>query len=96
MQEWINLLIQVPLVAAFMWFVLKMLEHQQKATDKRDEEWRKFLEEQGRQYSEGLKELAQTVKELSAHMQEHDEAMRGAVSRMNGVVSERAKKRDSE
>jgi hypothetical protein len=63
MPEFVNLLMQIPLVGIFVWFTLKMLEIQEKANQERDEQWRRFLQDQAEQYNKGLARIAEEVKE---------------------------------
>ncbi len=45
-EAWIGLAIQLPLVAAFIWFALKLIEIFTRSIDERDKSWRQFMEEQ--------------------------------------------------
>lgn len=58
------LLIQIPLVAAFMWFTLKLNEANSRAQTKRDQEWREFLQEERKLRNEGMARLAEEIKSL--------------------------------
>lgn len=72
-QMWVSLAIQIPLVVAFMWFVLEInkrsdLSNQNRdvlaaaANQKRDEEWRAFLTSQREQYITALGRFAEELK----------------------------------
>ena len=41
--EWINLLVQLPLVGVFIWFTLRLMQMVQDEREKRDTEWRTWL-----------------------------------------------------
>lgn len=44
--QWMSVLVQVPIVAAFMWFVLKLSEIHRAERESRDTEWRQWIEGQ--------------------------------------------------
>jgi hypothetical protein len=57
------MLVQVPLVGVFIWFSLKMNEHNLAAMSKRDAEWREFLREQREANNQALGRLAEELKQ---------------------------------
>ena len=73
------LLIQVPLVGAFMWFVLELNKRQDNSQTKRDGEWREFLKEERTRRSENtirmvdeMKEIAKLVAATNTLVAQHD------------------------
>ena len=60
----IPLLIQVPLVGAFMWFVLELNKRQNDGLEKRDRDWREFLVEERAHRGEDTARVADEIKEL--------------------------------
>ena len=64
-QTIVNLLAQVPLVGIFVWFVLKTGDRNQAAQEKRDEQWRIFLQQQSDTHAKSVGRLAEEIKELS-------------------------------
>lgn len=56
--ELISVLAQVPLVGAFIWFVLELTKRQQAEQTERDHQWRTFLTEQGSSNNEALGRMA--------------------------------------
>ncbi len=62
----IPLLIQVPLVGVFMWFVLEINKRQAEERERRDKEWRDFLIEERLRRGEASLRLAEEMKALAA------------------------------
>jgi hypothetical protein len=77
--DWQQTLVQVPIVAAFIWFVLKMDERAQAVGEKRDSMWREFLSAQNEATVDAL---GKVVNKLD----EHDSVMRMAITRMEAAA----------
>lgn len=99
MLDWggvVNLLIQIPLVGIFVWFVLKRDERMERAQDKRDEAqnrreaaWREFLTEERTQNNEAIARLAEEIERIAERLETnttllvaHDTRTRPAVERI--------------
>jgi len=82
--EFYNLLVQIPIVGAFVWFVLKWSDRMQAAMDKRDLEFREFLKEQRLEDRKVLSDLVEAF-------QEHDARMTRAVTTMEERTARREK-----
>lgn len=75
----INLLVQVPLVGIFVWFILQRDKQTAESEKRRDEQWRDFLREErelratsiGR-LAEELKSIGQEVARVTALLVSHD------------------------
>jgi len=78
-QTWVNLAIQIPLVAAFIIFTLKIVDifvKQQQTRDvqflaaiqQRDQEWREFVSSMQARYSDGLTAVAREVNDASRQL----------------------------
>lgn len=63
--SWVSLLVQVPLVGIFVWFVLTMMDRQAKEQQSRDEQWRNFLREQREANNSALARLAEEIKSIA-------------------------------
>jgi len=72
----LNLLVQIPLVGAFMWLMLKIMERQDAREEKRealdrderrdrDAAWQKFLTEQRTASNDAIGRIAEEVKSLA-------------------------------
>lgn len=72
MANWESLLVQVPLVAAVIWFVLEMDRRNARYAASRDSEWRKFLEDQREAFTASLAQISQSVKDLEQTFDGHD------------------------
>lgn len=55
----ISLLIQIPLVGAFMWFALRLSADYRADTDKRDKQWQAFIEQQNELWRNFIRELVE-------------------------------------
>jgi hypothetical protein len=62
----INLLIQIPLVGIFIWFILERDKRSDVKQLERDEQWREFLKEQRAQNNAAVSRLAEEQKEMRA------------------------------
>lgn len=77
-----NLLIQIPIVAAFIWFVLTWSQRNQQAMDKHDQEMRAYWGAQ-REYDRAvLEKLTASVEKLCEMVEAHDAKMDKAIVRM--------------
>ena len=72
----INLLIQLPIVGIFVIFILEWSKRQDKATEKRDQDWREFLREERLHRVEAIGRLAEEIKSVSQQ-----------VNQLNGLLS---------
>lgn len=72
---WLSLLIQIPLVGIFVWFVLTMLERQGKEQQNRDEQWRTFLMEQREANNSALARLAEEIKSIAQEVAQMRQAL---------------------
>ena len=61
-----SVLLQLPLVAIFIWFSLELLARFQRAQDKRDQEWRDFLEQERQARDKMAARLAEEIKRMNA------------------------------
>ena len=68
--ELVALLSQVPVVAAFMWFVLEMLNRFDRAQAARDNMWREFLEQERRAREEWAEKITRELRELAEVIRE--------------------------
>lgn len=64
MDPLISIGMQIPVVAMFAWFVLKMTADHTKAQERRDDEWRDFLKDQRESHHAALSRLAEEIKTL--------------------------------
>lgn len=83
MTGWEQVAIQVPIVAAFIWFVLEMDKRNAKYAHERDEAWRKFLSDQSKAFTDSLGKITQEVGSLGKRFEQHDQTMREALTRMD-------------
>jgi hypothetical protein len=72
----INLLIQIPLVGIFVWFILERDKRSDAQQSDRETQWRDFLREQREQNNSSIARLAEKIESIS-----HE------VARLNGVLS---------
>ena len=61
-----SLLVQIPLVGIFIYFILEWTKRIEKANTERDNQWREFLKEERILRTEVLRAIAQEVKENTA------------------------------
>lgn len=66
--DWTNLILQVPIVAAFIWFAVQMQKNFLEALDRRDDEY----SERNEALCRALNATATQVMELTKHLIEHD------------------------
>jgi hypothetical protein len=72
----VNLLMQIPLVGIFIWFILERDKRSDAQQSTRETQWRDFLKEQREQNNAAIARLAEKIESIS-----HE------VSRLNGVLS---------
>ena len=68
-EQYVGLLVQVPLVGIFIWFTLRIVDRFMASLDKRDTQWQSFLEEQRKLTNESISNMAarfgDDIKEVS-------------------------------
>lgn len=84
--DWLQTLTQVPIVAAFIWFVLKMDERSQAVNEKRDQIWRDFLTAQNLTQAQALEKTTGALERVVEKLDEHDNVMRTAIVRMEATA----------
>lgn len=91
--DYLSLLLQIPLVGIFVWFVLRLNEKNQTAQDRRDAEWREFLREERQARTEGLGRLAEEMKEVAriitgtqTLLMQHDQRTSAAVPQIQELL----------
>lgn len=89
-----NLLAQVPLVAAFMWFILEQQKRQQVEQMQRDEQWRNFLRGQREENILALGRLTDKMSCMNAQMAEMNETLTAHDARMKAWWQEKGKPQD--
>jgi len=72
----VNLLMQIPLVGIFVWFILERDKRMDVQQISREEQWREFIKEQREQNNAAIGRLAEEIKCTSIE-----------VSRLNGMLS---------
>jgi hypothetical protein len=92
MAGWEQIAIQVPIVAAFIWYVLEMDKRNASYSKERDEQWRSFLADERRAFTESLNAIASTVKALADRMESHDERTKEAIIEMETTVGLRVQR----
>jgi hypothetical protein len=80
--NWESLLVQAPLAAAVIWFVLEMDRRNARYAARRDDEWRKFLEDQRQAFTASLTQISQSVRDLEQAFNGHDRAMQKTLVRL--------------
>lgn len=86
MVNWEQVAVQIPIVVAFIWFVLEMDKRNARYAHQRDEQWRQFLHEQAKQFTEALKPITATIGKLVKATERHDRGMQKAVDQMHMAV----------
>lgn len=79
---WENLAIQIPIVAAFVWFVLEMDKRNAAYAKSRDDQWRDFLSKQSALTVEALGKVTASVEAIDAKFDAHDRMMSEAIIAM--------------
>jgi hypothetical protein len=72
----IQLLLQLPIVGIFVFFILEWSKRMEKSQEDRETKWREFLREEREQRSENARRLAEEIKSVSQE-----------VSRMSGIIT---------
>lgn len=67
---YISLLIQVPLVGMFIWFTLRQNKDFLDAMEKRDAQWRDFLNKHTESNNQAIGRIAEEVKTLARELSE--------------------------
>ena len=57
--EYINLLIQIPLVGIFVWFALRLSADYRADAEKRDKQWQTFIDQQNELWRSFIKDLVE-------------------------------------
>ena len=95
MEPWLQLLIQIPLVGAFMWFVLKQQERdaaerkerqEREASERaaRDAAWQAFLTDQRSATVTALSEVSQELGRVADHLNK----LQGTVEQHDVIMRE--------
>lgn len=71
----INLLIQIPLVGIFIWFILERDKRSDVKQLERDQQWREFLKEQREQNNAAIARLAEEIKKIAQQVSHLDDAI---------------------
>jgi len=71
----LNLLAQVPLVAIFIWFVLKRDKQYQDSTKERDKQWQDYLRERNGREEKALTAMTDQLKHMGDKLQRHTESI---------------------
>jgi hypothetical protein len=61
----VSIAAQVPIVAIFIWFTLKIQDKSDQMVQRRDEQWRKFLEESEKRSMEAYMGIVSELKEVA-------------------------------
>lgn len=97
LESMLTALIQIPFIAAFIWFAVRMSHDYRDDAKLRDQHWMEFLKlereqrkiamnqgmEEVKAMTEGMKELTHAIADLAKHMIQHDG---GAVSRHEDLI----------
>lgn len=83
---WENLAIQIPIVAAFVWFVLEMDKRNAAYAHQRDTQWREFLSSQNEINQAAWENNTRVLQRVADKLDEHDKVMREAVVRMEATT----------
>lgn len=94
--ELIGLLSQIPLVGIFIWFVLEWTKRTSANQEKRDEQMRKFLDEQRTQDREILSRLINQLDKIVSLLENHDTKTDIAVAKMEERTRPRKTRKESE
>lgn len=87
--QFITLLIQVPLVGIFAWFVLHSTRQNQDFMNKRDEAWTTMMKDQNTQWRTTMDEMKKTLNELAKQVKRNTSAV--LISARRGDTGEIAK-----
>lgn len=64
-EAWLNLIVQIPVVGIFIWFILEWTKRNNVAQIARDREWREFMREERKSHTDNLSQLAEEIKTIS-------------------------------
>ncbi len=73
--DWLSVLVQVPLVAVFIYFALQQQKQFNLYLERREEAWRDFLKEERDALVRALDALTDEVRAVRDHLQQHDTRM---------------------
>lgn len=68
MDTWLNLLVQIPLVGIFVWFILERDKRSNASQLERDKEWRDFMREQREAHTSSISRLAEEIKAINGQV----------------------------
>lgn len=83
--------LQIPLVAAFIWFSLKLVDIFIKFNEKQSEQWRAFLESSEKRHAEGMARLGDILQKQGLDielMKTEQQALASGVRESNRMVAE--------
>jgi acyl-CoA reductase-like NAD-dependent aldehyde dehydrogenase len=80
--SWENIAAQVPIVVAFIWFVLEMDKRNAKYAASRDNQWRAFFEKITRDTNKDMNKVTEILEKLATEIREHREEFRDAIITM--------------
>jgi len=83
MGEWVTILVQIPIVAAFIWFVLEMDKRQKAYMENREKSWQDFLRTERQASEANLSKVANRLDALGDVIEKHDQKLDIAIARMN-------------
>lgn len=101
--EWIQVLVQIPLVAAFIWYTLELWRRNSELEGQRDDAWRCFMREQQSYWQSFIDTqnqvmiagLSDVTNEMS-HVEHRLETLSDLLVRHNGMVRGMDDKKDNE
>ena len=80
--DWLTILVQIPIVAAFIWFVLEMDKRQKAYMEKREKSWQDFLSTERQASEANLTKVANRLDALGEVIEKHDSKLELAITRM--------------
>lgn len=87
--NWENLTTQIPIVAAFIWFVLEMDKRNAKYAASRDNQWRAFFEKIVKDTSKDMGNVTTVLEKLANEIREHRGEFREAITAMKTTAEVR-------
>jgi hypothetical protein len=63
-EAWLNLIVQIPVVGIFIWFILEWTKRNNVAQIARDREWRDFMREERKSHADNLSQLVEEIKTI--------------------------------
>ena len=85
MEPLLQLLIQIPLVGAFMWFVLKQQERDGTERTARDSAWREFLTDQRSATVAAMSDISNQLQRVANKLDAHDNLLRDVMQDIRDV-----------